>query len=237
MKPNNIYLIRHGQSIGNVDKKVYATIPDYALPLTELGHQQADEAGKTFQTLIGSEFVQVYGSPFWRSRETFIEFSKYLQITGYYEDPRLREQDWGQTMESREDYDEKIEEYRDHYGHFYYRFLEGGEACVDVFDRMSLFMDTLWRDFQKDQFPGHVIINTHGMTLRLFIMRWFHCTVEEFETWGNPRNCQIYHMKLNSKTEKYELLTPMRTHKLRHNFQFNWGDHSNFGTRKVPVIN
>ncbi|CAE7844733.1 unnamed protein product [Symbiodinium microadriaticum] len=33
-----------------------------------------------------------------------------------------------------------------------------------------------------------VIVVTHGLTLRLFLMRWFHFTVEEFEISRNPPN-------------------------------------------------
>ena len=42
-------------------------------------------------------------------------------------------------------------------------------------------MDTLHRDFQKTDFPQNVLIVTHGLTMRLFLMRWFHWTVSEFE--------------------------------------------------------
>ena len=42
MKPQNIILIRHGQSHGNLNKEIYKSIPDYALELTdegiEIGH-------------------------------------------------------------------------------------------------------------------------------------------------------------------------------------------------------
>ena len=34
MKPQNIFIIRHGQSQGNVDKNIYKTQPDYTLKLT-----------------------------------------------------------------------------------------------------------------------------------------------------------------------------------------------------------
>jgi hypothetical protein len=43
MKPKRILLARHGESVGNVDKTVYATVPDYELWVLELqldGHYQ-----------------------------------------------------------------------------------------------------------------------------------------------------------------------------------------------------
>jgi broad specificity phosphatase PhoE len=224
MKPDRIFLVRHGQSVGNADKSIYKDIPDYALHLTALGHEQAKGAGMEIRKIIPKySNIQFYISPFWRTRQTYADIRKALPETDYsfkfYEDPRLREQEWGQNMGSREGYSSKIEEYRDSYGHFYYRFRDGGESCADVFDRMSDFMNTLFRDFKKKDFPRNVVIVTHGMTMRLFIMRWFHCSVEEFESWGNPPNGAFYLLERRDN-EKYNLVTPLRTHKLRHPFQF-----------------
>jgi len=44
MKHPRIFLIRHGESVANVDKKVHLTVPDHAIGLSDLGHQQADRA-------------------------------------------------------------------------------------------------------------------------------------------------------------------------------------------------
>lgn len=226
MKPNRIFIVRHGQSVGNADKTVYKDIPDYALQLTEKGHGQAYEAGVKINSIVGpSQSVQFYVSPFWRTRQTYAEIRKsFLShefLYRYYEDPRIREQEWGQNMDATREvgFSDKMEEYRDSYGHFYYRFRDGGESCADVFDRVSDFMGTMFRDFKKRDFPNNVIIVTHGMTMRLILMRWFHCSVEEFETWGNPLNAEFYLLE-RGDAEKYKLVTPLRTHKLRHPFQF-----------------
>ena len=45
MKPNFIYLIRHGESEGNVDNSVYTHTPDWKINLTKKGEEQATEAG------------------------------------------------------------------------------------------------------------------------------------------------------------------------------------------------
>ena len=229
MKPDKIFIVRHGQSVGNASKAVYKDIPDYALTLTDKGHQQAEDVGKKLREIIGwDQSIQFYVSPFWRTRQTYLGIRKSFpiidhQMYRYYEDPRLREQEWGQNMGDRGDvgFQEKIEEYRDSYGHFYYRFRDGGESCADVFDRVSDFMGTLFRDFEKKNYPRNVIIVTHGMTMRLFLMRWFHCSVEEFESWGNPVNCGYYLLE-RGEEEKYRLLTSIRTHKLRHEWQFKY---------------
>ena len=41
MKPENIFIVRHGESEGNVDKTIYERKPDYAITLTSTGKNQA----------------------------------------------------------------------------------------------------------------------------------------------------------------------------------------------------
>jgi broad specificity phosphatase PhoE len=70
-------------------------------------------------------------------------------------------------------------------------------------------METLYRDFNKLEYPQNTLIVTHGMTLRVFLMRWFHWTVEEFENIRNPHNCQIVVMNKRSD-DKYDLATKLK---------------------------
>lgn len=239
MKPVRIFLVRHGQSVGNVNKEIYKETPDYTVPLTDRGRQQATELGKHLVQLIGTEEpIQFYVSPFWRTRQTFLGIAHEFPANNikYYEDPRLREQEWGQDLVARTGIHWDLEKQREEYGHFYFRFPDG-ESCADVFDRMSDFIGTLFRDFQKEDFPRNMVVVTHGMAMRLFVMRWFHCSVEEFESWGNPRNCQ-YLLLVRGHTGKYTLTTPMRLHKIRHEYQFKWPEYTTkykqLGEPKVP---
>lgn len=220
MKPKNIVLIRHGESVGNVDKEIYKTIPDYALQLTDKGKQQAIDAGNNIKLLIGSDSVKFYISPFWRTRQTYEGLAKSFPASVPYEDPRLREQEWHGKLPV-DGYMSAYEMERDSYGHFYYRF-DGGESCADVFDRISSFLDTMFRDFDKATYPETAIIVTHGMTLRVFLMRFLHLSVEEFEMLHNPDNCGIVALSLN-KNNKYELVTPLKKYKSpKHKYQFKW---------------
>lgn len=214
MKPKRIILIRHGESEGNVDKKVYLTKPDYAINLTEKGRKQAEQAGKEIAKLFERKkltfttkpLVQFYVSPFYRARQTYQEIAKSFAPHIMREDPRIREQEWCGKMH-KDGYSKIFEEERDVYGHFYYRFLSG-ESCADVYERVTTFMDTLHRDFEKKDFPENCVIVTHGMTLRVLVMRWFHLSVEEFEYLRNPHNCQYYVLELQANN-KYKLVTKM----------------------------
>lgn len=97
-KPKRIFLIRHGESEGNIDPNVYAVKPDNKIELTELGMQQADEAGKKLKQIIGDETVCFFISPYKRSVQTFEMIAKHFggkENVYFKEDPRLREQDFG----------------------------------------------------------------------------------------------------------------------------------------------
>lgn len=195
MKPKRIILIRHGESEANVDRYLFGRIPDYTIELTDKGREQAREAGRMLKELLGDETAHFYVSPFWRARSTFeciAEAFPHSQFT-YSEEPRLREQEWG-YLRSQEDFDRICQE-RNEYGAFYYR-IPGGEAGSDVYDRMDDLLGSLYRDFAKDDCPDNCVLVTHGLTIRLFIMRFFHLTVEEFESMTAPKNCALITMTM-----------------------------------------
>jgi len=209
MKPNRIILIRHGESEGNLDKDKYRIVPDYALNLTSKGIKQAQKAGNEIKQIIGQESIYVYVSPYFRTRQTlqYLKVGISGNIAKVIEDPRIREMDWGHLRHPDEN--DEIAKRRDEYSTFYYRVLDG-ESGADVFDRVSTFLETMYRDFRKSDYPQNALIVTHGLTLRLFLMRWFHWTVEKFENLLNPQNCQIVVMQ-KSSDGKYELITKLKT--------------------------
>lgn len=207
MKPKRIILIRHGESEANVDKYLFGKVPDYTIELTDKGRSQAKEAGKRLKELVSDESVYFYISPFWRARSTFecIASSFPRSQFVYSEEPRLREQEWG-YLRCKEDFDKICRERRE-YGTFYYR-IPGGEAGSDVYDRVNDLLGSLNRDFSDNKFPDNCVLVTHGLTMRLFIMRFFHLTVEEFERMIAPNNCDLVIMELQ-KDGGYRLTTEM----------------------------
>ncbi len=207
MKPQRIILIRHGESEGNINNHVYSEKPDYKLELTEKGREQARLAGTLLKEILGDQTAFFYVSPLWRTRTTFEEIVRAfpLHLFKHQEEPRIREQEWGHLKSADES--QKIDKEREQYGTFYYR-IPDGESAADVYDRVSDFFGTLHRDFEKPGFPENAIIVTHGMSIRLFLMRWFHWTVDEFECLSNPKNCQIVILEKNS-IGKYQLITEL----------------------------
>lgn len=207
MKPKRIILIRHGESLANVDRYLFGRVPDYTIELTDKGREQAKEAGRCMKELVGDESMYFYVSPFWRARSTFegvvsaFPRSQFM----YSEEPRLREQEWG-YLRCQEDFDKICRERRE-YGTFYYR-IPGGEAGSDVYDRINDLLGSLHRDFTDEKFPENCVLVTHGLTIRLFIMRFFHLTVEEFELMLAPKNCDLVILGLQDDGH-YRLMTEM----------------------------
>ena len=92
--PRRIILIRHGQSLGNVDDTAYCTIPDWKIPLTSDGHLTSVEVGKSILSIIGSKDFPIffYCSPYLRTKQTLSGILKALHdnpIVGIREEPQL----------------------------------------------------------------------------------------------------------------------------------------------------
>lgn len=194
-RPRRIVLVRHGESEGNVDDTVYERSPDHALSLTDVGWREAEEMGEHLRDLFAGEDVSAYVSPYRRTHQTFRLLGLDPGRTRVREEPRLREQDWGNWQEHDEVRRQKA--YRDAYGHFFYRFAQG-ESGADVYDRVGAFLESLWRSFEEPDHPPNVLIVTHGLTMRLFCMRWFHWSVAEFESLSNPGNGETRALLLGS---------------------------------------
>lgn len=210
--PKRIILVRHGESQGNKDMKAYSTIPDHKIPLTQQGIEEARCAGNAIKTLISEDSCEssstcswrayFYVSPYDRTRSTLRELGRSFskgRIIGVREECRIREQDFGNfQVEERM---RAVKETRMRFGRFFYRFPEG-ESAADVYDRVSSFMESLWRDIDMNRLhhnPSHdlnLIIVTHGLTARVFLMKWFKWTVEQFELLNNPKNCEYRVMQL-----------------------------------------
>ena len=97
-RAKRIILIRHGESQGNQDSRIYATVPDHAIGLTEKGRDQAYHCGKELKKFIGTnETLVCFVSPFRRSKETcelICQAFSEENIIKIREDPRIREQEW-----------------------------------------------------------------------------------------------------------------------------------------------
>lgn len=193
-RPRRISLIRHGESAGNVNEALYTLVPDNQLPLTDRGVEQAREAGRRLRAAIpDGQRVTFFVSPYVRTRQTYDELAKFFDpdLVVLREEPRLREQDFG-NFQNQEQITRCREERRE-FGPFYYRFPQG-ESGADVYDRISTFIETMRRQFQSPTCSPYFVLVSHGLTARLFLMRYFQWSVDYFQRTVNLRNCEIVDM-------------------------------------------
>lgn len=220
--PQYILLVRHGESEGNCDKSVNRHTPNHKICLTSQGHEQARRAGLVLREFleqfgekdgVNARSVLFYTSPYLRARQTchdIIEGIKDLEGVQYQvkEEARMREQDFGNFQSTPEEM-EKIWAQRAHYGHFFFR-IPHGESAADVYDRIASFNETLFRQFHQDKFPNVLVLVTHGIWARVFLMKWFRWSYEDFESLRNIPHCHFLIMK-QQNTGRYLLKTPLKT--------------------------
>ncbi|CAD6338042.1 unnamed protein product [Miscanthus lutarioriparius] len=113
-------------------------------------------------------------------------------------------------------------EIRLRYGRFFYRF-PNGESAADVYDRITGFRETLLADIDIGRFhpPGttttgdmNIVLVSHGLTLRVFLMRWYKWTVRQFEGLENLANCGALVMQ-TGEGGRYSLLVHHTADELR----------------------
>ncbi|XVF10555.1 hypothetical protein REPUB_Repub07fG0192600 [Reevesia pubescens] len=226
-RPRRIILVRHGQSEGNVDETVYTRVADPKIALTEKGKAEAEECGWRIREMIEKDGaddwkVYFYVSPYKRTLETLQHLGRAFErsrISGMREEPRIREQDFGNFQDREKMRVDKALRLR--YGRFFYRFPDG-ESAADVYDRITGFRETLRADIDIGRFqpPGqrspnmNLIIVSHGLALRVFLMRWYKWTVEQFERLNNVGNGNIIVME-KGYGGRYSLLMHHNEEELR----------------------
>lgn len=219
-KPRLIIIIRHAQSEGNKDKAIHQNTPDHKVGLTPDGKEQAKQAGEKLRSLLREDdSLHFFISPYRRTRETTEGILSTLCSNDpapspfqrhhikVYEEPRLREQDFGNFQPGTDEV-ERLWRERASYGHFFYR-IPNGESGADVYDRVSSFNGSLWRRFNEDQMASVAVLVTHGLCSRVFLMAWYHYSVEFFEDLRNINHCEFLVMKL-ANNGKYVLQNQLR---------------------------
>eukprot|EP00924_Labyrinthula_sp_SR-Ha-C_P000350 maker-scaffold_25-snap-gene-4.1-mRNA-1 protein AED:0.24 eAED:0.24 QI:67/1/1/1/1/1/2/776/266 len=205
-----IILCRHGESVGNIDPTAYSRLPDNKQPLTEWGRSQSLRAGRTLLNTISkskNRDCRFFISPYVRSHQTYELISRSLPKDSFscVEDPRLREQDWGNFQDKEHMAWQNKERRR--FGVFYYRFSEG-ESGADVFDRVSSFMETLIRDSRRAK-PTNYVLISHGITIRMFLARYYHWDVQTLNRLHNLQNSQMVVMeRADAKKKQYTNVHP-----------------------------
>ena len=157
--PEKLWLVRHGQSQGNVARdladeaglhEIAIDVRDVDVPLSELGKQQAEATGRWFAALPPNERPEVIlSSPYLRARQTSEAICAAGGLSGPTKlviDERLREREFGifdrlTGVGIRAKYPEESA-HRTKLGKFYHR-PPGGESWADVILRLRSAMNTI----------------------------------------------------------------------------------------------
>lgn len=157
--PARLWLIRHGQSAGNVARdaahaaglgRIAITTRDVDVPLSELGERQADALGRWFAAGSGNGRPDaILCSPYLRARETarrFRDAGGADEDETICADERLREKEFGildgLTTNGVATELPQQAELRRLLGKFYHR-PPGGESWCDVILRLRGLLDTV----------------------------------------------------------------------------------------------
>jgi len=175
--PCTLWLVRHGQSAGNVARDAAEAAGHHIIdiaerdidtPLSELGRRQASALGHWFGELPDQRRPKVVlCSPYVRARETAHLLLRAADISERSVrlrfDERLREKEFGildrLTVHGiRRKYPE-LSEQRSHVGKFYFR-PPGGESWCDVILRLRSLVEMMTREHgsQRVLVVGHQVI-------------------------------------------------------------------------------
>jgi broad specificity phosphatase PhoE len=202
--PSVLWLVRHGQSAGNVardlataqgEHRIPLTIRDVDVPLSELGREQAASLGRWFKQR-GQLPEVVIASPYLRAQQT----AEIFRAHGGCEpdeaiciDERLREKEFGildgLTTHGIAEFEPQQAEFRKLLGKFYHR-PPGGESWVDVIFRLRSLLDTV-----SLHYPGRrVLICAHQVVvlcLRYVIEGMGEEEVLAIDREGDVSNCGV----------------------------------------------
>ena len=204
--PQEIWLVRHGQSAGNVARDVAEAAKglmidiaerDVDVPLSELGVQQSQALAGWFAAMPeASRPNVVLHSPYLRAAETARIVRQAVEVDDDVTsrvDERLREKEFGildrlTTHGISQRYPDLYEQ-RQHVGKFYFR-PPGGESWCDVILRLRSVLDTITREYARER----VLIVGHQVTVNCFrylLERLDEATILEYDRGSDVQNCSV----------------------------------------------
>lgn len=209
--PSVLWVVRHGQSAGNVARdianeqglaRIALTHRDVDVPLSDLGRQQAEALGRWFAEAHeanpdGDWRPEVMlASPYVRAIET----AQIFRANGGCEagekiclDERLREKEFGVldglTVAGIHQFQPEQAEFRKLLGKFYHR-PPGGESWADVIFRLRALMDTVSLHYggRRVMIVAHQVV---VLCLRYIIENLTEAEILAIDKQGDVANCAI----------------------------------------------
>lgn len=220
--PQEIWLVRHGQSAGNVARAAAEAADgllidieerDVDVALSALGERQASALGAWFARLPPAERPNVIlHSPYVRAAQTarLIIAAMPGAERVIQADERLREKEFGildglTNLGIAQKYPELFAQ-RQHMGKFYFR-PPGGESWCDVILRLRSVLDTITREYARER----VLIVGHQVTvncLRYLLERLDEAAILAADRAGDVPNCAVTSYRFDQALGKHGKLAP-----------------------------
>jgi 2,3-bisphosphoglycerate-dependent phosphoglycerate mutase len=224
--PRQLWLVRHGQSAGNVarDRAEAAGLHDIELeqrdvdvPLSALGERQSDALGRWFGALPEDQQpTVVLSSPYVRAMQTATRLMPALECCV---DERLREKELGALDRLTHagivaKFPHEAEQYA-RLGKFYYRG-PGGESWCDVVLRLRSVLDELRLQYADER----VLIVAHQVTVLCFryvLERLSEAEILTIDRAKDVANCSVtaYELGMDARgrpalqLERYDFVAPL----------------------------
>ncbi len=186
MSTTQIYLIRHGQSVGNLHKTFLGHTD---LDLTELGHRQAENVAEFLKDL---KVDVIYSSDLMRAYNTAVHTAevKGMEITKSQNLREIYAGEWeGRTFE------ELRTVYAESFGHWVEDIgtsrCDGGESALELQKRISEEVTKIAEENQGKT----VLIFTHATVIRVFKAFCDNCTPETIKDVPWAANASVSHFE------------------------------------------
>lgn len=227
--PSALWLIRHGQSAGNVARdaahlggltRIALDHRDVDVPLSDLGRQQARALGHWFASgQAGATPEIILASPYVRALETaeiFREAEGCAADLRICLDERLREKEFGildgLTAAGILDLQPEQARFRAVLGKFYHR-PPGGESWVDVIFRLRALLDTVSLHYagKRVMIVAHQVV---VLCIRYILEHMTEAQILGIDAEGDVANCSVTEYRLDEATgllalARYNVVAPM----------------------------
>jgi broad specificity phosphatase PhoE len=222
-RQTRIFLVRHGESEGNIDPQQYIVRGDHGLRLTPRGIAQAQAAGRFLSDYLaalraaeGETFgrLRLWFSDYYRTRETARHILPELaevfdfrpggeasyERSNFLIERRSGLYDGLNRKTFKELYPDAAAYYEKHQrnGGASYAPSPLGESRLDVVVRVKPFFGTIAKDRVKSDIRNIGVVS-HGMTVRAFVAGWMHYAPEWIEAEMNPGNCWVRLLEGNAR--------------------------------------
>lgn len=171
-----VYFVRHGQTIWNVENKICGATD---IALTELGHQQAIQTGKKILQ-EGIHADEILYSPLVRAADTARHISEITGIPARME-PRLIEQNFGKWESTPRDGAEFRKAKEDFCSSY-----DGGESMLHLAQRIYNLLDEIKAESDKKTY----ILVAHNGISRVIQSYFYDMTNAEYAAFG-VKNCAV----------------------------------------------